>query len=151
MFTRNSIKWMLVFSLLTVVALGSFNLTGTALAAGGENSITNANAYISFLDNLRTMGQEQAGVAAAQRARDKAVFDHTGDLEALREKAAVATRTNNRPTIADANGYISHLDQLRTMGSSWQTDANAYISQLDQLRQQGHDAAQVNPSQFASR
>ena len=151
MFTRNSLKWMLVFSVLTVVALGSFNLTGAALAAGGENSVVDANAFISFLDNLRTMGQEQAGVAAAQRVRDKAVFDHSGDLEALREKAAVTTLANNPLSITDANGYISHLDQLRTMGSSWQTDANAYISQLDQLRQLGHDAARINSSQFASR
>ena len=151
MVTLNSIKWMLIFSLMTVVALGSFNLTGGAQAAGGENEVADANAYISFLDTLRAMGQEQASVSAAQRARDKAVFDHAGDLDALREKAVMTTMANKQPTIANANGYISHLDQLRALSSFSPADAGAYISFLDQLRQQGFNAAEVNSSQFASR
>ena len=114
--------------------------------------VTDANEYISYLDSLRRMGQEEARVAAALRSREKAVFDHTSDLDALHNQViAMRIAANNRPTIADANSYISHLDQLRAMGSTSPTDANAFISHLDRLRQQGLNASEVSSTQFVSR
>ena len=151
MFTRKSINWIIAFTLLTVVAFGNYGLPGIALATGPDPAVTDANSYISYLDSLREKGQAEANIAQARHERNVAVFDHTSDLDALRElAAAMRMSASNQVISGDANSYISHLDQLRTMGSTAQTDANAYISHLDRLRQKGLNDSEISSSQLVS-
>ena len=148
MFTHNSIKWIVTFTLLTVVAFGTFRLPGAALADGPDGVVTDATTYITYLDSLREMGQTEAQIAQARYAREVAVFDHSSLLVSLNEKAiAVSRAANNRPVITDANGFSSHLDQLRITANTAPLDATGFISHLDQLRQKGQEAAQVNSAQ----
>ncbi len=149
MFTQKSIKWIMTLTLLTVLTLGN-GLLGVALADGPNGKVKDATEFISHLDSLRDMGQAEAQIAQARHARDVAVFDHSSYLVSLRDQAAaLQTTATNRPTIGDATSYISHLEQLRAMGSTTPTDANAFSTHLDQLRQKGQDAAQVSSSQAA--
>ena len=148
MVTHNTIKWIVAFTLLTVIAFGTFRLPGTALAAGPDGVVTDANEYISYLDSLRDMGQVEAQIVQARAARERAVFDHSSYLISLHEKAVVMTKAvNNRPIIVDANGFSSHLDQLRITTNTPQIDANGFISHLDRLRQKGQDTSPVNSAE----
>jgi hypothetical protein len=61
----------------------------------------------------------------------------------------MSTTANNRSIVANANGYISHLEQLRGIGNPVPTDANTFITHLDQLRQKGQDTAQVTSTEAA--
>ena len=151
MFTRKSINWIIAFTLLTVVAFGNYGLPDVAFATGPDTGVRDANSYISYLDSLREKGQAEASIARARHARNVAVFDHSSNLDALRaEAAALRMSASNQVSSGDANSYISHLDQLRTMDSTAQTDANAFISHLDQLRLKGLDNSENISSQLVS-
>jgi hypothetical protein len=99
-------------------------LPGTVLAAGGDETsvkeaptgvTTDANNFTTVLDNLRAMGRAEVRLAAAESARNAAVFNHSSDMTRLHEQAIQA---QNRPVIASASDFISHLDQLRQTAQS---------------------------------
>ena len=149
MFTQKSIIRIIAFMLLTVVAFGNFG-PDVARAADPDKVTTDANAYISYLDNLRDMGQTEAQIAQARHARDVAVFDHSSYLVSLHNRVIDLRIDANRPTIGDATAYISHLEQLRAIGNAPQTDANGFISHLDQLRYKGFDTSEVGTTALVS-
>lgn len=150
MLRRNSTQWLMVVVLIAVMALGSYLLPDLSSAQGGTEDVTlrddtaakanmDANTFISYLDSLRELGQTEAGVATVLSERERMVYDHTSDLDALHNQAAALSRSASTGSL-DANGYISYLDQLRAMGSAPGMDANGYISYLDRLRAMGNAA-----------
>lgn len=145
MFTHNSIKWIVVFTLLTVTALTI--VPDTTLASDPDTVTADANAHTTLLDSLRDRGQAVARAAQARHARDLAVFDHTSYLDSLHARA---NRVRHQPAIVTANDYVTHLAQLQSFNSGAYSDSGAHISLLDRLRQEGQTAT-TNKAQVAAR
>ena len=145
MFTYNSIKWIIAFTLLTVVAFTI--VPDTTLASDPDTVTADANAHTTLLDRLRDTGQAAVRAAQARHARDLAVFDHTSYLDRLHPRA---NRVRRQSAIATANDYVTHLTQLQSFGSGAYSDSGAHISLLDRLRQEGQTAT-TNRAQVAAR
>jgi hypothetical protein len=134
-----------LFTIFIALTLSIVALTGTAFADSPDTVTRDANTFISELDNLRQLGQVEAVAAQASRAQQLAVFDHSGQLNTLRNQF-VAVKVN-RSGIVSANDFATHLNRLRTMGHN---DANTFVAQLDHLRQLGGQAATARPGQVAN-
>lgn len=147
MLTFKSSKWMGIFAAVLMMVL----LPGISLAQRGDEApvvgeatgmavSATANDYISALDNLRAMSQVETRQVLVKRAREVAVFDHSGYLAQLQNQAMLIS---NRPYVASANDFVTELEQLRTVGQgqSPRPGTGEFITTLDQLRQLGQDAA----------
>jgi hypothetical protein len=122
-----STKWIRMLVLLMAIAFGGYLLPDLALAQGGDKqapaesavpeatTAMDANTFISHLDRLREMGQVEARVATARRTGEQLVYDHSSDLDLLRNKAAAASMPADTEGM-DTNMYITHLDNLRQLG-----------------------------------
>ena len=165
MFTNESTKWIVTFVLLAGVLLGGTMLTDKIVTADDElielpislnadiatEAKPDPNTFTAQLDDLRQQGQ-QARINAAARQ----VFDHSSDLDTLREHSAYLARTN--ATLE----FASQLDSLRAAGQLARITAptnpvSDHTSDLDALRAQAMRGSQPtldlvinNANDFAS-